>query len=176
MSDQAQSQPEIVAFLLIPSFTMIAFASALEPLRIANRMAGKELYRWVVLSKDGEPVKSSLGITASADMPMGKFDIATSPPPSIVVCGGLHSERYQDKEVLAWLRWADRRGAQIGSICACAHILGRAGLLDGYRCTIHWENIPGFVEAFPDVNVTADLFHRFIGVGLHVPEGRRPWT
>jgi transcriptional regulator GlxA family with amidase domain len=158
MSEQSQPQPEIVAFLLVPSFTMIAFAAALEPLRIANRMSGRELYRWVILSKDGQPVASSVGIETAVDLPMGKFEIPASQPPTIVVCGGLHSERYQDKEVLAWLRWADRRGAQIGSICAGAHILGRAGLLEGYRCTIHWENIPGFVEAFPDINVTADLF------------------
>ncbi|WP_235031308.1 AraC family transcriptional regulator, partial [Geminicoccus flavidas] len=124
MSEQNRSQPEIVAFLLVPSFTMIAFAAALEPLRIANRMSGKELYRWVILSKDGQPVASSVGIETAVDLPMGKFEIPASQPPTIVVCGGLHSERYQDKEVLAWLRWADRRGAQIGSICAGAHILG----------------------------------------------------
>src|SRR4051812_15146075 len=122
MSEQSQAQPDVVAFLLIPNFTMIAFAAALEPLRIANRMSGRELYRWVILSKDGQPVVSSSGISVSADLPMGSFELATSRPPSVVVCGGLHSERYQDKEVLAWLRWADRRGGQIGSICAGAHI------------------------------------------------------
>ena len=157
MNEQA-SEPEIVAFLLVPNFTMIAFSSALEPLRIANRMSGKELYKWVILSKDGAPVPCSLGIDVTANLPMGRFELSSSRPPSIVVCGGLNSERYQDREVLAWLRWVERRGAQVGSICAGAHILGKAGLLEGFRCTIHWENIPGFVEAFPEVNVTADLF------------------
>ena len=157
MSEQV-AEPEIVAFLLVPNFTMIAFSSALEPLRIANRMSGRELYKWVILSKDGLPVTSSSGVDVAAHLPMGRFELSSSRPPSIVVCGGLYSERYQDKEVLAWLRWVERRGALVGSICAGAHILGKAGLLEGFRCTIHWENIPGFVEAFPEVNVTADLF------------------
>ena len=158
MTEHVAPEPETIAFLLVPNFTMIAFTSALEPLRIANRMAGRELYRWVILSKDGQPVSASIGISVSADLPMGRLDINGSRPPTVVVCGGLHSERYVDRDVMAWLRWADRHGTAIGSLCAGAHVLARAGLLEGYRCTIHWENIPGFIEAFPDINVTADLF------------------
>ena len=55
----------------------------------------------------------------------------------------------QNKDVFAWLRRWDRRGAQLGALCTGAHVLARAGLLDGYRCTIHWENLPGFIEALP---------------------------
>jgi transcriptional regulator GlxA family with amidase domain len=58
-----------------------------------------------------------------------------------------------------------RRGLDIGAMCTGSHILARAGLLDGHRCTIHWENLASFVEDFPDVEVTAELFeidrHRF---------------
>jgi AraC family transcriptional regulator, glycine betaine-responsive activator len=75
-----------------------------------------------------------------------------------VLCGGLGSEHFQDKEVFGWLRRWDRRGAQVGALCTGAHPLARAGLLDGYRCTIHWENLPGFVEAFPEIQVTSDLY------------------
>ena len=79
-------------------------------------------------------------------------------PPAVVLCGGIGSEHYQDHEVFAWLRRYDRHGAQIGALCTGAHVLARAGLLDGHRCTIHWENLPGFIEEFPDIQVTADLF------------------
>ena len=43
-------------------------------------------------------------------------------------------------------------------MCTGAHLLARAGLLNGHKCTIHWENLPGFVEEFPEIDVTADLF------------------
>lgn len=149
--------PETVAFLLIPDFTMITFAAAVEPLRIANRMSGQMLYRWLLASKDGAPVRASSGIRVGVDVGMAALG-AMAPLPTIVLCTGLGAERYADREVLAWLRRMDRRGAEIGALCTGAHVLARAGLLDGHRCTIHWENLPGFAEDFPEVEVRDDLF------------------
>ncbi len=149
--------PETVLFLLVPDFTLIAFACAVEPLRIANRMAGRELYRWRLASKDGRPVASSTGIAVAVDLSLAEAAQLT-PLPTVVLCSGLHGERYQDREVIAWLRRLDRRGAEIGAICTGAHVLARAGLLTGHRCTIHWENLPGFSEDFPDIEVVQELF------------------
>ena len=78
--------------------------------------------------------------------------------PTVILCGGLGSEHYQNKDVFAWLRRWDRRGAHIGALCTGAHVLARAGLLDRHRCTIHWENLPGFIEAFPEIPVSSDLY------------------
>ena len=134
---------------------MIAFTSAIEPLRIANRLSGRRLYDWRLVSRDGAPVAASNGIAIQVDAAIA----AHEPPgagvlPAVVLCGGLGSEHYQNKEVFAWLRRWDRRGAQIGALCTGAHVLARAGLLDRHRCTIHWENLPGFIEAFPEIPVT----------------------
>jgi transcriptional regulator GlxA family with amidase domain len=150
---------ETLLFLLIPDFSMIAFTSAIEPLRIANRLSGRRLYEWRLVSRDGAPVPASNAIAIQIDGAVAAFE----PPgagvlPTVVLCGGLGSERYQNREVLAWLRRWDRRGAQIGALCTGAHVLARAGLLDRHRCTIHWENLPGFVEAFPDIPVSSDLY------------------
>ena len=60
--------------------------------------------------------------------------------------------------MFAQLRRFDRQGADIGAVCTASHILARAGLLDGYRCTIHWENLAGFSESFPEIEVTSELF------------------
>jgi transcriptional regulator GlxA family with amidase domain len=126
-------------------------------LRIANRMAGRTLYRWLLASKDGLPVRASSGIALGVDTSMARLGEIV-PLPTIVLCTGLGAERYQDRELLAWLRRMDRRGAEIGALCTGAHVLARAGLLDGHRCTIHWENLPGFVEDFPEIEVRNDLF------------------
>ncbi|MFO1069277.1 MAG: GlxA family transcriptional regulator [Geminicoccaceae bacterium] len=148
---------ETFAFLLVPDFTMISFAPAVEALRIANRMAGASLYRWIVASKDGQPVRASNGIEVNVDMGMAEIGVM-APLPAIVVCSGLGGERYQDREVLAWLRRMDRLGAELGALCTGAYVLARAGLLDGVRCTLHWENLPGFREDFPDADVRSELF------------------
>ena len=78
--------------------------------------------------------------------------------PTIILCSGLGAERITDRELFAWLRRADRSGAVVGALCTGAHLLARAGLLHNHRCTIHWENLPGFMEEFPEVEVSADLF------------------
>ena len=150
---------EALLFLLIPDFSMIAFTSAIEPLRIANRLSGRRLYEWRLLSRDGGPVAASNGIAIQVDSGIATAEPpATGTPPAVVLCGGLGSEHYQSKEVFSWLRRWDRRGAPIGALCTGAHVLARAGLLDRHRCTIHWENLPGFIEAFPEIPVTSDLY------------------
>jgi transcriptional regulator GlxA family with amidase domain len=151
--------PERFAFVLVPNFSMIAFAAAVEPLRIANRVADRELYAWQIVARDGGSVRASNGCLVATDQALG--DIAISPGqrgPTIILCSGLGAERIHDRALFAWLRRADRAGATLGAVCTGAHLLARAGLLKGHKCTIHWENLPGFMEDFPDIEVTADLF------------------
>jgi transcriptional regulator GlxA family with amidase domain len=140
---------------------MIAFSSAVEPLRIANRVSGGELYRWVVLSPDGNPAQASNGIAVNVDAAIGEYEPAnsgTSHCDMILVCGGVGSERYKDAALYAWLRRQERRSAYIGALCTGASLLAAAGLLDGYKCVIHWESLDGFTETYPEINVSADLF------------------
>ncbi len=146
--------PQEIAFLLVPNFSMIAFTSAVEPLRLANRTSGRELYRWRLFSPDGKPVSASNGIALTPD---GAGDGVTQYH-TIILCSGIDGHLYQDKSVFAALRRADRQGADIGAICTGSHILARANMLDGYRCTIHWENLASFSENFPEIETTAELF------------------
>jgi len=150
-----------IVFFLVPNFTMIAFATALEPLRSANRMLGYEGYRWRLASLDGKPVRASNGVECAVDTSLEdeRRKLAGSDRPSmVIVCSGLDVERYQQRSVFAFLRESHNRGTAIGGLCTGAHVLAQAGLLYGRRCAIHWENLPGFAEAFPKVNVYADLF------------------
>jgi transcriptional regulator GlxA family with amidase domain len=158
-SESWNEAPDRFAFVLIPNFSLIAFAAAIEPLRLANRHTGRELYQWQVVSKDGEPMRASNGVQVAVDQSLA--DVRLSPGgtnPTIILCTGVGVEHYQDKEVFGWLRRADRSGAAVGALCTGAHVLARIGLLDGHKCTIHWENLPGFIEDFPEIDVSADLF------------------
>lgn len=152
--DLPQIQPHNFAFVLVPEFSMMPLSAAIEPLRLANRLAEGELYRWQILTADGEPVPASNGLVIIPDT---NFD-ELRPHSSIVVCGGINVQRYIDKPLVNWLRKLARQGAEIGSLCTACHIIAEAGLLDGYACTIHWENIPAFSERFPELKVSDSLF------------------
>ena len=155
------ASPRTVVFVLVPRFSMIAFSSAIEPLRIANRLHGTELYRWVVLSPDGNPAHASNGVVVNVDGAIGSYKLPSNGghhADMVLVCGGLGSEHYKDPGLYAWLRRQERRSAYIGALCTGASLLAGAGLLYGYKCVIHWESLDGFTEAYPEIEVSPDLF------------------
>jgi len=152
MSNRDKAQT--FGFFLVPKFAMLAFTSAVEPLRAANLLSGQELYRWRAVSRDGQPVAASNGLRIMAEASIetaGRLN-------NIVVCSGLDAHLFNDKAVFAWLRRAAREGVHIGSVSDGTFILARAGLLSGHRCTIHWQCLPGFVETFPEIEVDAELY------------------
>jgi transcriptional regulator GlxA family with amidase domain len=141
-------------FLLIPRFSLIAFSSGLEPLRAANRASGRTLYDWKVISADGQPVLSSSGVGVLCDS--GLEDAGRLQ--TLLVVSGLGDANLDDKTLFAWLRRLARQGVRLGAISTGTYLLARAGLLDGYRCTIHWESLAAFSEEFPNLDITDELF------------------
>ena len=148
------TRPREIVFVLVPDYSFIAFSSAMEPLRMANRMRGDSLYRWRIVSTGGTPVASSSGLFVQVDGDLGSGESADL----VIVCAGEHVERHVDKTCLAWLRRLAQRRVPLGAICTGAYVLARADLLGGYRCTIHWENLASLREEFPDITVTSELF------------------
>jgi transcriptional regulator GlxA family with amidase domain len=153
-SGRAGSDVFTVGFFLIPDFSMMAFAAALEPLRSANRIKQATLYRWLLFSRDGKPVTASNGI--DFDVHAG-IDEETRVDMMLVVIG-LNPETYDDKRVFAWLRRLSRSGVKVGGLSTGAYVLGRAGLLDGKRCTVHWEHVASLAERFPQAVTTAGIY------------------
>lgn len=143
-----------VGFVLVDKFSLIAYASAVEALRLANYVSNKTLYETVTLSNDGGPVASSGGVSVMADERLRdahKLDM-------VFVVSGVDVVHHADPETIKNLRRLGSHGASIGALCTASYILARAGLLDGYRCTAHWENISGLTEDFPDIDVVPDLY------------------
>ncbi len=150
-------QPETttdIDLLILPNFSMMAFASVVEPLRAANQLAGRTLYRWRTFSVDGAPVTASNGVTVVPGAALRD----TGKAGTLLVCAGLGAEHFDDARVAQRLRELARHGVGLGGVCTGTIALARAGVLDGYRCTLHWENVEGFVEVFPDLDITATLF------------------
>ncbi|WP_095203804.1 GlxA family transcriptional regulator [Mesorhizobium carmichaelinearum] len=147
-------EPYKIAILLLEQFAMIAFSSTVEPLREANWVAGRRIYEWTVVSHDGNPVRASNGLMLEVNAPIKDVDLSAI----VIVCSSFNPHLYTTQPVLAWLRRQARRGAMIGGVETGAYILARAGLLDGHRATIHWENATSFVEEFPQVELTNGIF------------------
>jgi transcriptional regulator GlxA family with amidase domain len=141
-------------FLLCDMFSMMPFAAALEPMRLANRLSRRPLYSWRLVSQTGEPVSASNGVIVQVDGALEELPREAN----IVVCTGFALERAASRPVLTWLRKQARRGVGVGAVCTGAHVLARAGFLDGKRCTIHWENHAAFAEEFPEVELSNLLY------------------
>ncbi|WP_090110232.1 GlxA family transcriptional regulator [Limimaricola pyoseonensis] len=141
-------------FVLLPRFTMLCFSCAVEALRIANRMAGRELYSWVLAGEGGETAACSNGAVFNLDMDLGEL----AREDTVLLCGGLDVQAASTRKLLNWLRREARRGAVMGGLCTAGYTLARAGLLDGKRATIHWENQDSFAEEFEEVTLTKSVF------------------
>ncbi len=148
------AQPRSFAFLLTPNLSMIAFASALEPLRIANRVTHRTCYAWTLHSADGAPVRCSNGVEITVDSGLDEID----PDAILFVCSGIDAGFAATRPVLNWLRRQNARGVPLGAVCTGSYVLAKAGLLNHRRCTIHWESLPAVAEEFPSVRFTSHLF------------------
>lgn len=153
-SETPNRLPQSIGFLLLDNFTLISLASAVEPLRMANQLSGKELYRWFTVTHTGQSVAASDGLQISPD---ASFDTAPSLD-AVVVCGGVDIQHSVTREHLHWLQAQARHGRQIGAVCTGSWALAKAGLLDGYDCSVHWECLAAMQEAFPRTTVTTRLF------------------
>ncbi|RXG85914.1 GlxA family transcriptional regulator [Bradyrhizobium zhanjiangense] len=148
------TQPRRIGFLLIPGFALMSYASAVEPLRAANVLADKNLYRWRHISIRGSDIAASNGVRIQADASIGnpgRLD-------AIVVCAGGNPQAFDHPPTFAFLRKAARHGVQLGGVSAGPYLLAQAGLLEGYRCTVHWEHIPAFTETFPFLHLSRSLY------------------
>ena len=143
-----------VGFLLMPEYTLSTFANAISVLRMANRISGKDLYKYSVFTSDGLQVTSSSGIEVIVDsLPANPDDLNM-----LVVCGGYNIGSHCDKNSINALRVYAKKKIPIAGICTGSYVLAAAGLLDGYRCTIHWENLSAMREQFPQLEISSRLF------------------
>jgi len=149
--------PTRFGFLLLNNFTLISMSSAVEPLRMANRICREERYAWTTLSESGYPVTASDGLSVNVDSSISNEDIFNDVD-AVIVCGGSRVEENTTEPVLKWLKSVSQRGVGLGSTCTGSHVLAAAGLLDGYRCSIHWENMAALIDTFRNVHVSRSVY------------------
>ncbi|MGA2997698.1 GlxA family transcriptional regulator [Bradyrhizobium sp.] len=143
-----------IGFLLIDGFALMSYASLVEAFRAANVLSGRTLYEWKHISVREAFVNASNGARFRADAQIDD----TLALDLLLVCAAGNPALFRDKRTFARLRYQASRKMRIGGVSGGPYILARAGLLDGYRCTIHWEHRPAFIEAFPQLDVQQGLY------------------
>jgi AraC family transcriptional regulator, glycine betaine-responsive activator len=150
----APSRPYRVGYFLTPNFTMMAFTSAIEPLRLANQVMERQLYSWRLYSVDGQPVRASNGVEVRVDEPYTQArDLSAA-----ILCAGNGVQALDHRDAITALRRLSSFGTALGAVCTGTYVLAKGGLLNGYQSTIHWENQAALMAEFPDLDVTSELF------------------
>ncbi len=152
--DTAPGKPRRFVFVLLENFSLLSFASAVECLRIANRMARRTLYQWDLAGDGGGLVSCSAGTSFKLDGDLPEL----SRDDTVLLCSGLDVQAVSTRRVLNWVRREARKGVTVGGLCTAGFTMAKAGLLDGKRATIHWENQDSFAEEFEEVHLTKSVF------------------
>ena len=146
--------PLTIALLVLPQASILEVASALDPLRNANRQLGYEAFLWRVVTPDGAPVPLTCGLSLPSAGPLAHAVGAEA----LIVIAGYRLEQAATKAMIAALRRIAPRFALLGGIDAGPWVLARAGLLDGYRATVHWEDLEDLAATHPAIDVVPDRF------------------
>jgi transcriptional regulator GlxA family with amidase domain len=138
-----------IGFVVQPGFQMIGLA-AQAVFEYSNRVAGKAVYEIRVLSEDGGPVRSSLGVVLQTERFSGRaFD-------TLIVLGTEDPSQSSTSGLLNFVRRGLKLARRVTSICTGAFVLAEAGLLDGRRATTHWYYAQDLRKRFPNVKTEED--------------------
>lgn len=147
-----------VNLYLVPGFSFMTLAFAIDPMRLANRLSGKEFFTWRLLSDDGKPVKAENGVTCSVDGAAGEDPALHSKNALSLICAGEVSVHEGMSIKRRWLQLEYERGNAVGGIRGGVHFLAAAGLLDGLRAVAHWETAAKLSADYPEIDVSFELY------------------
>nr|WMC99177.1 GlxA family transcriptional regulator [Aminobacter aminovorans] len=164
LSPGASTASEVSSFqiLLLPGFSQLCLASMIEPLRLANSLSGRELFRWHLASLDGCQVvcASGMALDVAGNIFAEEAAVTVCRHTAVLVCAGEGVEQHATCELLSFLRRIHRAAVPIYALGTATWLLADAGLLDEARCTIHWGKMAALYETFYGLAIDDALFVR----------------
>ncbi|MEF3048645.1 GlxA family transcriptional regulator [Pseudotabrizicola sp. L79] len=150
----ADPRPLSIAVLVLAHASILEVASVLDPLRAANRHLGREAFRWRVVTPDGQPAPLTCGISLPASGPLASADGAEV----LIVIAGYRLNEVATRPLIRDLRQIAPRFALVGGVDSAPWVLARAGLLSGFKATVHWEDLEDLATAHPQIEVLPDRY------------------
>jgi transcriptional regulator GlxA family with amidase domain len=139
--------PLRLGFMMFPGFPMACLTQAIEPLRAANEITGRQEFTWTLVAETAAPVRSSAAIGFEPDVTLqelaGVDQLYLLSPPTAQFADPRRSP--------ARLRWLDRTGMVLGAFSGGIFPLARAGLMEGRACSVHWCYEAAFKADFPQI-------------------------
>lgn len=151
---EISARTRTLGLFLTDGFALMSYASIIEPFRAANSLARSTLYRWIHITRDGQAVAASNGASMLADQSI----VDPLDCDRLFVFAAGDPTAFTDSATFAWLRRLAQRNTHIVGVSGGPYLLARAGLLNGYRATIHWEHAAAITEEFPELAVESSLF------------------
>lgn len=149
---EGSEDPLDITLLVFPDASLMSLAATLDPMRAANRVAGRRIYRWEIVSMDGTPPVTTCGLAVPVD---GGFEPARRRD-LLIVLAAFNVLEHATPKAVRLVRAGARSSVMTGGIEAGAWVLGLAGLLDGRAATTHWEDLEEFAARFPNADVRPD--------------------
>ena len=151
-----KDRPRMLGFLLFPGFPMACLTSAIEPLRAANEICGKQIFAWSIIGEKIAPVRSSADVRFDVDVALadmtGVDELFLISPPL--------AEFANPRKGFAALRRLDRTGVVLGAFSGGIFPLVRAGVMSGRKCSVHWCYEVAFKAEFPQIEASRSAIVR----------------
>ncbi len=148
-----KKDPFRVGLLPVPGFALLSYACTVEPLRAANLLSQRDLFE-VVHFAESEVARSSGAARVEARLRTGQVPDVDL----LVVVAGGRPETHEDPDLFRWLRQAAARGIPLAGVSGGPVLLARAGVMEGYRMTVHWEHAPAMAEIVPGQLIERSLY------------------
>ena len=147
-----------VAAVMVNGFGAFELGVVCEVFGVDRTGDGLPSYDFAIVAGEPGPLRSSAGFVIDASYSLDRLDaadlVAVLPP------GDERCVRADWPEpMLAALRRAVERGAQVLSVCTGAFALGAAGLLDGRSCTTHWVHAAQLARMYPAAKVDPSVLY-----------------
>ena len=142
------------ALVLFDQFPLIPFSCLIDCMRTANKFSGHNTYTWEIVSPNGAHIQSSSGVRVEVDGSLQNVEHCNR----VILIATNETQHFDDDRTFHKLASLGKKGALLGSASSGSFVLARAGLLEDYRCTIHWENLPVFKELYPTLNITRSIY------------------
>lgn len=146
-----------VVMVLFNDVLMLDVTGPMDVFSITNRLLPKEKhYQLLTISEPAGLVRSSSGLKVQADLRLKQYPADVD---LLLVPGGPGAYGVHHPALTDWLPNAARSARRFGAICTGVFLLAEAGLIDGYRCTTHWNYVDRLSQRYPEARVETEQIY-----------------